>query len=53
MGNPQRVDEIVFSQSKQEDVALEEACMLRSQFIQRLVHNVDKEGKKRRVVGKS
>ena len=52
MGNTQRVDEIVFSQSKQEEVVLGEACMLRSQFIQRLVHVVDKEGKKRRVVRK-
>ena len=26
-GNPQQVDEIVFSQSKQEEVVLEEACM--------------------------
>ena len=52
-GNPQRVDAEVFSQGKQEEVILEDACMLRSQFIQRLVHNVDKEGKKRRVVGKS
>ena len=26
--NPQRVDEIVFSPSKQEEVVLEEACML-------------------------
>ena len=31
MGHPQRVDEIVFPQSKQENVVLEEACMLRSQ----------------------
>ena len=53
MGNPQRVDEIVFSQSKQEEVVLEEACMLRSQFIRRLVHIMDKEGKGRRTPGKS
>ena len=52
-GNPQRVDEIVFSQSKQEEVVLEEACMLRSQFIQGLVHIVDKEGKETRTPGKS
>ena len=26
-GNPQRVDEIVFSQGKQEEVVLEKACM--------------------------
>ena len=30
MGNPQRVDEIVFPQSKQENVVLEEARMPRS-----------------------
>ena len=47
MGNPQRVDEMVFSQSKQEEVVSEEACMLRSHFIQRLVHIVDKEGKEK------
>ena len=48
MGNPQRVDEIVFSQSKQEEVVLEEACMSCSQFIQRLVHtDVVKEGKEK------
>ena len=47
MGNPQRVDEMVFSQSKQEEVVLEEACMLRSQFIQRLVHIVVKEEKEK------
>ena len=41
-GNPQRVDEIVFSQSKQEEVVSEEACMLRYHFIQRLAHIVDK-----------
>ena len=33
-GNPQRVDEIVFPQSNQENVVLEEARMSRSQFIQ-------------------
>ena len=44
MGNPQRVNEIVFSQGKQEEVVLEEACMSWSQLIQRLVHIVDKEG---------
>ena len=27
MGNPQQVDDIVFSQSKQEEVVLKEACM--------------------------
>ena len=31
MGNPQWVDEIVFPQSKQENVVLEEACMSQSQ----------------------
>ena len=46
-GNPQRVDDIVFSQGKQE-VILEEVCMSCSQFIQRLVHMVDKEGKKKK-----
>jgi len=30
VGNPQWVDEIVFPQSKQENVVLEEACMSRS-----------------------
>ena len=50
--NPQRVDELVFSQGKQEEVVLEEACMSCSQFIQRLVHIVGKEGKRRRVVRK-
>ena len=45
MGNPQRVDAKVFSQGKQEEVVLEEACMSCSQFIQRLVHMVDKERK--------
>ena len=29
--NPQRVDEIVFPQSKQENLVLEEACMSQSQ----------------------
>ena len=36
MGNPQWVDEIVFPQSKQENVVLEEACISRSQFIQKV-----------------
>ena len=45
MGNPQWVDEIVFSLSKQEEVVLEEVCMSCSQFTQRLVHMVDKERK--------
>ena len=36
MGNPQRVDDIVFSQGTQENVVLEKACMLRSQFIQKV-----------------
>ena len=36
MGNPQWVDEIVFPLSKQENVVLEEACMSRSQFIQKV-----------------
>ena len=48
MGNPQQVDEIVFSQSKQEDVVSKEACILRSHFIQSLAHIVDKEGKERK-----
>ena len=52
-GNPQWVDEVVFSQSKQKEVVLEEACMLQSQFIQRLVYIMDKEGKERRTPGKS
>jgi len=52
-GNPQWVDEIVFPQSNQENVVLDEACMSQSQFIQRLVHIVDKEGKERRTPGKS
>ena len=52
-GNPQRVDEIVFSQIKQEEVVSEEACMLRSHFIQMLTHIVDKEGKERRTPRKS
>ena len=34
--NPQWVDEIVFPQSKQENVVLEEACMSWSQFIQKV-----------------
>ena len=37
----------MFSQSKQEEVVLEEVCMSCSQFIQRLVHMVDKEGKEK------
>ena len=52
LGNPQWVDEIVFPQSNQENVVLEEACMLRYQFIQRLQHIVNKEGKERRTPGK-
>ena len=47
MGTPQWVDEILFSQSKQEEMVLEEACVSRSQFIQRLVHIMDKEGKEK------
>ena len=31
MGNPQRVDAEVFTQGKQENVVLEEACMSQSQ----------------------
>ena len=35
-GNPQWVDEIVSPQRKQENVVLEEACMSRSQFVQKV-----------------
>ena len=45
MGNPQRVDDIVFSLSKQEELVLEKVCMSCSQFTQRLVPMVDKERK--------
>ena len=48
MGNPQRVDEIVFSQSKQENVVLEDARIWRSQFMQKLAHIVVKEGKEKK-----
>ena len=34
--NPQQVDEIVFPQSKQENVVLEETCLSRSQFVQKV-----------------
>ena len=49
MGNPQWVDEIVFLQSNQENVVLEEACMLRSQFIQKVgtYCGQGREGKRR------
>ena len=47
MGNPERVDKLVFSQSEQEEVALEEACMSWFQFIQRLVPIVVKEEKEK------
>ena len=35
MGNPQRVDEMVFSLSKQEEVVLEEESMTWSEFTEK------------------
>ena len=46
--NPQQVDEIVFPQSKQENVVLEETCLSRSQFVQKVGAYCEqgREGKK-------